>query len=334
MTAVSIKQMLDTHVAENTKRWAHDRSSTVGASEVGQCARRVYFNKVGTTADDDYVDSYGAKLRGDIIENYHWLPALRSQLPDSAQLLFAGDDQKTLVDGYLSATSDGLLVGVSRDCLSHHGEIDISADSLVAECKSLDPRISLHDAKAEHRFQVQAQLGLIRHCTKYQPEYALISYIDASWLDDVSEYPVKFDPAIYAVAKQRAMDIMSANAAIDLPPEGKMAGGKECRYCPFQNKCAGATVGAIPTDTQPISAADMAVLKELVIKEQTNKETKITAAQKHADSQEEVKEFLREHKTRKVQGDGFSVAYYPVRGRKPDSRAAECLTVKSLKIET
>ena len=39
MPTISIKSMLDAHVAANGKTWAHDRDLTVGASEVGQCLR-------------------------------------------------------------------------------------------------------------------------------------------------------------------------------------------------------------------------------------------------------------------------------------------------------
>ena len=47
MTAISIKSMLDAHVAANGKVWEHDRTLTVGASEVGQCLRKTWFAKNG-----------------------------------------------------------------------------------------------------------------------------------------------------------------------------------------------------------------------------------------------------------------------------------------------
>ena len=113
MAAISIKSMLDAHFAATGKTWEHDRDLSVGASEVGQCLRKTWFAKTGVDPDPDYLDRYGAKLRGDLIETHHWEPGIRAQLPDGVALLFAGADQKTLVDGYLSATSDGLLVGLS-----------------------------------------------------------------------------------------------------------------------------------------------------------------------------------------------------------------------------
>ncbi len=125
MTKISVKDMLDRHAVSAPKIWAHDRAMTVGASEIGQCLRKTWFGKNAVAPDPNYIDRYGAKLRGDLIERHHWEPGIRSQLMNGVRLLFAGDEQKTLIDGYLSATSDGLLTGVSRDCLTHHGVDDI-----------------------------------------------------------------------------------------------------------------------------------------------------------------------------------------------------------------
>ena len=186
-----------------------------------------------------------------------------STIPPS-QLIDEGFSRETLVDGYLSATSDGLLVGVARNCLSHFGIKDIGSDALVVEFKSIDPRVSLKEAKAEHAGQTQVQMGLIRHCSVYKPNYALISYADASFLDNISEFAVAFDPAVYAAAQKRAQQIMLVEDPATLPPEGKIAGGDECRYCPFKARCQGATVASIPRDTVKIGANAMAHLKALV----------------------------------------------------------------------
>ncbi|MEI6108394.1 MAG: hypothetical protein WCR49_15485, partial [Opitutae bacterium] len=195
MTKISIKDMADRHVAANQKHWSHDRLTTVGASEAFRCSRHTAYSKAETATDPDYEDRYGARVRGDLIENHFWEPAVRGQKPEGVQFLFAGREQKTLVDGYLSATSDGLLVGVAVDCLSHHGIPDLGSDTLVVECKSIDPRVSLKEAKGEHSGQTQVQMGLIRHGTPHRPNFALISYADASFLDTITEFVVVFDPA-------------------------------------------------------------------------------------------------------------------------------------------
>ena len=192
----------------------------------------------------------------------------------------------------------------------------------MVECKSIDPRVGLKEAKAEHEFQVHCQMGLIRHCTEYSPDFALISYTDASFLDDVTEFAIPFDPEIYAAAKSRATRVMTADAALDLPPEGKLAGGGECRYCPHRSRCAGVTVGAIPEDREPLGGNALAALGALVEAEQAARAGKDATARRHAEAQERIKQFLREHRTRKVEGDNWSVTYFPVKGRTSLDRKA------------
>ncbi|MBF0562275.1 MAG: hypothetical protein HQL37_09695 [Alphaproteobacteria bacterium] len=324
MTRISVKDMADRHVAANQKHWSHDRLTTVGASEVFLCARRTAYAKTETAPDPDHEDRYGARVRGDLIENHFWEPALRGQKPEGVDLLFAGKEQKTLVDGYLSATSDGLLVGVGRDSLSHLGVQDIGSGALVVECKSIDPRVSLKEAKAEHAGQTQVQMGLIRACTPYQPNFALISYADASFLDSITEFAVAFDPAVYAAAKDRARTIMLAEDPAELPPEGKLAGDDECRYCAFKHRCQGALVASIPRDSVAIGVNAMAHLKALVEQHEAADSEADSATHRREDIREQVRVLLRELGTRKVQGDGFSISWFPVKGRKSlDRKAAE-----------
>ena len=72
----------------------------------------------------------------------------------------------------------------------------------------------------------------------YEPgPWAVVSYINASFLDDISEFPVRFDPKIFAVAEARAKLIMAAASPTDLKPEGAIAGGAECDFCPFVRSC-------------------------------------------------------------------------------------------------
>ena len=56
-----------------------DRAFTLGASDIGQCSRRVFFSKHGGERDPDYVETWGATLRGTIIEKEFWVPALRAR---------------------------------------------------------------------------------------------------------------------------------------------------------------------------------------------------------------------------------------------------------------
>ena len=68
------------------------RASTLGASDIGQCARKVFYAKRGGERDPGYADRWGATLRGNVLERRFWLPALRARF--GAQLKFAGSKQR------------------------------------------------------------------------------------------------------------------------------------------------------------------------------------------------------------------------------------------------
>lgn len=321
---ISIKSMLHSYATRLTKKWSHDRLNTVGASEVGQCLRKTWFSKNEQPPDPNYVDRFGAKLRGDIIENHYWVPGLLSSLPEGVRLLYAGREQRTLVDGYLSATPDGLLTSVSHHCLAWLGIPDIGSDCLAVEAKSIDPRVDIKVEKPEHSFQTQAQMGLLRHATEHQPAYALISYVDASFLDDVREFAVAFDPAIYQAAKDRARLVMTTEDALRLPPEGKLSGGDECKYCPWSSRCAAVTVAGIPKEEKSLGENAAAELKHLRDVERQLAAAKDTTETEHAAAREAVKEFLRANQVRRYAGEDWAVSWSSVKGREMvDIKAAE-----------
>jgi hypothetical protein len=97
--------------ADATLRFFEGREHTIGASEIGQCARKLFWTKnggdpvCGAPRDPDYVDRWGSRVRGTMFEDHFWLPALRTRYGNS--LKYAGSEQRTLVSGFLSATPDG-----------------------------------------------------------------------------------------------------------------------------------------------------------------------------------------------------------------------------------
>ena len=101
------------------------------------------------------------------------VPALRARFGD--RLKFAGDEQRQLKSGFLSATPDALLVGVPSEILSSLGVPDIGSNCLLLECKSVDPRIKINAPKPEHRYQAIVQLGVMGETTEFQPRFALVS---------------------------------------------------------------------------------------------------------------------------------------------------------------
>jgi hypothetical protein len=211
-----IAEALDAY-ASLSVRVFEGREHTIGASEIGQCARKLFWTKnegdpvCAAPRNPDYVDRWGARVRGTTFEDHFWLPALRARYGEN--LKYAGADQQTLVSGFLSATPDGLLIDQPAGMLESFGVPDLGGDcSLVIECKTSDPRTKLDAPKPEHVFQVITQIGLFRELTPHHPEYALIAYTDASFWDEVVEFPVKLDPAVFQNAKDRAARIMTTTA--------------------------------------------------------------------------------------------------------------------------
>jgi len=49
---ISIAALIKQYGASLKKEWNHDRSKTVGASEIGKCARRVWFEKHDAPKDN------------------------------------------------------------------------------------------------------------------------------------------------------------------------------------------------------------------------------------------------------------------------------------------
>jgi hypothetical protein len=295
------------------------REQTVGASDVGRCARRVFFEKnegdpdYGAPRNHDATDGWGARLRGTIFEQHVWVPALRAKFGE--RLLFAGEGQETFALGFLSATPDALIVALDGNVLAPLGVPDIGGDgSLVTECKTIDPRAKLNEARLAHVYQAQVQLGLIRALTRHRPEYALISYVDASFWDTVYEFPIKRDPEIFETAHRRASQILTAQSAVALAPEGWITGGRECERCAFSRAC-GNMRGAVPTRAVEASPAQAAAIVALALEVErcAQEADAATAAQREAEH--EIKEMMRAANVRRVVAAGVSVLWSAVKGR-------------------
>jgi hypothetical protein len=163
----------------------------------------------------------------------------------------------------------------------------------VVEAKTVDPRINLSEPKMPHVFQVMVQLGLFRKLTKYKPDYGVIVYTNASFFDDVVEFVVRFDPAVFANAERRANRIMISSTAADLKPEGWIKGGDECKYCPFTKSC-GSIRGGVPVNDKV--ADDPQFIEETIDLARQEREAKAIleqAEEDHKELQEKIKTHLR-----------------------------------------
>ncbi len=238
-----------------------------------------------------------------------------------------GPEQTTVVDGYISATPDGVIAGLSRDCLEWLGIPDIGPSGCIAiEFKSLDPRADLRGvARSHHTYQVQVQLGLLRAHTKFRPEYGVIVYVDASFLDEVTEFPVKFNPDIYGAAQDRAYQIMVATEARELSPEGKISGGAECKWCPWASHCTAVVVAGIPKVDGPALGENAAAELHALRDEERKLDMLGNDLQEKQNALKfQIKEFLRLNGVRRFKGEDWEVSWTQTKGRETvDIKAAE-----------
>lgn len=311
------------HYADSTRRtWATDRSQTIGASEIGQCARKVFWlknegdPKYGVERDPEYKDSWGATTRGSVFENNFWEPALRSVYGE--RLLFAGAEQRTFVSGFISATPDGLLTDLSDE--ERQAIAPDCGSEATAECKTADPRTNLAGPKTENVYQTHIQMGLIRDLTPYKPTHSVLSYTNASFWDEVTEFVIPFDPKVYEVGKARAAMIMTATSAADLKPEGWIAGGHDCNYCPFTRAC-GIQRRSLPFAEQPADPQFVAEITDLAMSIKRLEAQRDGADAELRAAQDELRTRLRAHNVRKIPG---VVSWSAVKGRKSyDNKAIQ-----------
>lgn len=324
---LDFKKMFHDYAEQNQKTFTHDRTKTLGASEVFGCIRMAWAKKHGVEKNDEE-QSWGATARGDLIEQYHVVPILDSMLPEKSGYIGAGTEQKTFVDmdKFLSATPDGLIDGLDRDALQDYGIDDIESDCIVTEIKSIDPRVNLTEEKAIHRGQVIIQMGLIRTQTNFKPMYALIMYFDASFLDKMSFYVVKFDEDVYEQAGIRSTKVFTTNDPSTLRAEGKMNNG--CDFCQYTAWCSKLTEDSMPpSDTSTDTLEQREALKPLA-EEYSKVSNKLKSLETQKDDlKEKIKDKLRTLKKRKVSGDkkageSWSVSYSFTPGRETLDKGA------------
>lgn len=322
------------YVAATQKKWAHDRSKSVGASEAFGCLRATWFKKRGSefgfTPDEDAKESWGATRRGDLIENYHVVPAVSGHLP-TGRLLYAGEDQETLFAGYNSATPDGIIAGLDRDALADYGIPDIKSDCIMLEIKSIDPRVNLRREKDIHRGQTQVQMGLVRETTDFRPHYAVILYIDASFFDDMDIFVVEFDPEVWSAGKLRAETVFTVSDPAEIMPEGKIGG--DCEHCKFTSACALVTTGSIPKDrAKELEQETIAEFEPLMAEYQEAQDAAKAAEKRFEEAKAAIKAQLLVADSKRVKGKGWSVSWYSQNGRKTldTEKLKEALGVETL----
>lgn len=337
---ISFEQGFSAAVAANQKVWAHDRSSTVGASEVFSCHRMVFFKKRHPELADlaEEVDpEWGHAERGNLIENQYVVPTLRHMFGEE-RCLFMGEDQRTLVDGHLSATPDGLVVGLERDVMADYGIEDIGdSHSITTEVKTfggefaapkkvlvpdpndLSKNITRYQAKAKHHGQNIVQMGVFQRKTNYQPNVGVVIYVNPVNLKDIRPAPVVYDANIYARAKKRSDDVFDLTLeAKDFPAEGKIS-GNDCNYCDFCTACSKVDLDRFPSG--PIKTSELSQEVQTELEALTREVAEVRAKHKVLDAEKKEKEAVLKERllsigTTRAGGDGWGATIIRMSGRK------------------
>jgi hypothetical protein len=166
-------------------------------------------------------------------------------------------------------------------------------------------------------------MGILHARTKRRPRYAVLAYVDASFLNEITEFKIDYDPDVYRRAKIRATKILGALTMHELKPEGWIAGGKECEYCPFTIAC-GIARKSVPSE-DAIEPADPQLVAEISDMAKQLKVVENLLSSYEEDKRElqnEIKERMREKGLRRVVGDGVSVTWTAVKGRDSFDMAA------------
>lgn len=209
-----------------------DRNMVMTASEAATCIRKLWYDKnaepiVGEDgAPVQEVQRWGFFERGHNVEA--WIVQKLNDAGTPTQ--FTGEYQVSFMDGLLSGTPDGVALFTGE------------APRLL-EFKSMDPRTNTRFLpRSVHITQCQVNMGLLRDMLFPDMEGATLLYVNASDYQEMYEFDIDFDPAVYQWAKDRAVELFSAESAEDLSPEGvlkpKATGG--CTYCTHTAMCSGA----------------------------------------------------------------------------------------------
>ena len=293
---------------DNQKIWEHDRTKSVGSSEIGMCARRVFCEKKNIPYDDGYVQTRGAMERGNIIEQKVFVPAMRRRF--GRRVKFAGRSQQTLQLGMLSSTPDALVYPLKPDELGFdHG------DCVMYECKSRDPRAKEGQLAENYRAQVIVQMGLVRQLTPYQPTHAVICIINASFIDEVEEHVVAYSADEFHAAQVRAGEIMGAMIMQEIKPEGYIAGGKECEYCPWAIQCGQQRREVPEKNDEQLDPQLLAELDHLASMIRTRQIERDVAEAAVREATETMKQRLREKNRRHFVGQRYKANWTSVKGR-------------------
>lgn len=310
---LDIKNAALSFIKEKEVGFRHDRSRTVGSSELGQCARKTAYEKtLGRKGyDKGFTESLGFAERGNLLENHWTVPVIsRAAKAIGAKLLHAGQsDQLSIVaeDAYASATPDGIFVNMPEGAFVHLKAPKVGPHVLF-EAKSIDSRFNMSKLPKKHHIeQVNFAMGLVRAATKYRPTHAYLVYVNASDVTSMYEFVIPFHRGKFKQQLERAR-LIFAKAPEAIAPEGKINGHSDCRYCPFSTRCLGFAAW-LPKDERALKSRDRSRVAKLASEVNEAKDGAERAAQEVRDREAKLKLALNKLGTKSVELGECSVTW-------------------------
>jgi len=201
-----------------------DRTKYIGASEIGNCLRRVVCSKLQPEPFDQA--SMGRMLAGRAMEN-EVVQLVRVAL--NGRLRNTGRVQLDLHHPTLPfhAHPDGRIIG-GFDGLDGDGVLEVKTASA-----STFKRFQSDGLPQNYIDQVQAQMGLSGLL------WGLVVLVSRENLAEMTTFTIRFDPGHYARLEERAVRavgvLTSNNNQVDLPGEPERG---FCHTCPYSAQCA------------------------------------------------------------------------------------------------
>lgn len=236
----------------------HVREEVLSASELGSCIRKTKYKKVKAPTNKR-PQKWGAAERGNSGEAWV-VEVLRLGLEAEGlggKLLYAGEEQVSLVEGDIGGTPDGLIVYPDG---REYG----------LEIKTADPMLKLDEAREKHAIQSELQIELWHKCTPHRPTEVHLVYYNAADYSIITEFIIERNPEIWEYAKQRAQ-VMWDNDPDDLLPEGAFRG--DCDWCEFSDLCLSARISRLPDSVNEPLPEDILVELEPLVDERYTMKT-------------------------------------------------------------
>lgn len=227
--------ILDFAVKQKPNQWPTydgkllDRTQYVTSSEIGRCAREIWFSKNLPLVEGKFRWGFAERGHG----HEAWIVGKLNTVDSGYNWSYLGDEQVSFHHGYQSGTPDGMFSDAKG--------------SYLVEFKSIDPRSKVSALpKPEHIKQCVQNMDLLETCLDIDVDGGLLVYSNASDFSLTYEYWIDANSPevgeMMVALERRAEAIMTAQRAEDVEPEGLFTGG--CKTCAFGAQCSAAVVAA------------------------------------------------------------------------------------------